>query len=113
MTNQNEIQIESARNQKTEHVPMFETYYVGYARQKNERWFCVGGAPDGRNKQELIDNIRTYWSTYHEVKIISLELPFSSSKTEIEAKTFGKGTRLCETHKVVEAVCKCNQEEVE
>lgn len=67
------IQIEEAKNQKTEEIPVFETYYVGFARYKGNKWFQAG-IPD-IDKQSVIDQMRM-WSSYDELKIISIELPF-------------------------------------
>lgn len=69
-----EIKIEKAKNQKEEKIPVFETYYLGFTRYYNSAWIVCGMT--STDKKEVIDNIRMYWSTADENKIISIELPF-------------------------------------
>ena len=69
-----EIEIEKAKNQKEEKVPMFQTYYQAFTRYAGSEWFTSGST--STNKEDVIKQIRTYWNDSDEIKIISFELPF-------------------------------------
>ena len=67
------IKIEEAKDQKTEEIPMFQTYYVVFTRYAGSEWM---GGISSQNKKDVIDNLRTYYNTNYEVKIVSFKLPF-------------------------------------
>ena len=73
LTMDKEITIEEAKNQKTENLPMFQTYYVAFTRYAGSEWFAGMASQD---KRVVIDNVRTYNQNSDEVKIVSFQLPF-------------------------------------
>ena len=67
------IEVEEARNQKEENIPMYLKYYIGFCRHKNSEWFQTIG---GTNKDAVIADIQRIWTGYDEYKLISFELPY-------------------------------------
>ena len=44
-----EIEVEKAKNQKEEKVPMFQTYYQAFTRHEGGEWFTSGSASLDKN----------------------------------------------------------------
>ena len=68
-----EITTEEAKDQKTESLPMFQTYYVAFTRYAGSEWMA---GISSQNKKDVIDNLRTYYQNNDDVKIVSFQLPF-------------------------------------
>jgi|TARA_B110000259_G_C13923007_1_gene365616 hypothetical protein len=69
-----EIEVEKAKNQKEEKLPMFQTYYQAFTRYEGGEWFTSGSA--SLDKNNVITQIRTCWSNAAEIKIIAFDMPF-------------------------------------